>query len=43
MMVDMWLFVINGSTLDKHLEKQKKKDGRQSKLLPNYQGLTKYD
>ena len=43
MLVDMWIFVINGSTLDKHLEKQKKRQKNNSKLLPNYSGLVKYD
>ena len=43
MMVDMWLFVINGNAVDRHMEKKAKKESRTSKLLHNYPGLVKYD
>ena len=43
MMVDMWLFVISGSSIDRHMEKQAQRKAKRSKLLPNYPGLVKYD
>lgn len=39
----MWLYVINANSMEKHIEKRRKKVARESKLLPNYQGLVKYD